>query len=112
MNKIEAGNIAKGICAGIAIAVFVGQWLPGYQLDSTAKLAVTEASENMLSTERIRICEAQARATPGVVDELNAFTGYNDDNEFAAKQTWALAPGQDPDTLDDTVVKKCVDNLT
>ena len=100
-TKTPIGGYVTAAVVGAIFVAIVGQFWPGYQLDSNAKEAVTKAVDTALkpvATDFLStVCVQQAQADPEMAAKLeviNAAPSYEKNGKF--RQTgWADIPGYD-----------------
>ncbi len=95
---------------GIALVAVGGQWFPGYQLDSTAKVTADKMAESAVSDVFASLCAERFMMTAsGLESRLAAFKEQNnewDKASYIREGTWADTP--DGKKSDYDTAKKCM----
>ena len=90
-----------------------GQWVPGYQLDSTAKKTSSKVAMTAVSEIMAQLCVERFMREPGAesrMTALNAETGDWSQANYIRGGTWASTPNGEK--TDHATAERCRDLIT
>ncbi len=81
---------------GFLLFAIGGHWVPGYQLDSTAKEASSNSAASAVRTVMSELCAERFMRASGLEDRMTGFTDAKGDwakANYIREGTWAEKPG-------------------